>query len=159
MAMIAMAIIKEVRQFIFPLLIASLLLGAYKKDIQNEDAVKQGILNYLSKRQDLGKMDVTVSKVAFRQNEADATVHFQSKDSNPTNAGIDFQYVLERKGNEWVVKGKAVGSGHGAGGGMESPHGMGSPAGGGTLAPLPPGHPTVPPPGGHRTSPPPGQEK
>jgi hypothetical protein len=162
-----MAIIKEVRQFIFPLLIASLLLGACKKDIQNEDAVKQGILNYLSKRQDLGKMDVTVSKVAFRQNEADATVHFQArpekpkseKDSNTTNTGIDFQYVLERKGNEWVVKGKAVGTGHGAGGGMESPHGMGGPPGGGMPAPLPPGHPTVPPPGGHGTSPPPGQEK
>jgi hypothetical protein len=155
----ALAIIKEVRQFIYPLLIASLLLGACKKDIQNEDAVKQGILNYLSKRQDLGKMDVTVSKVAFRQNEADATVHFQAKDSNASNTGIDFQYVLERKGNEWVVKGKAMGSGHGAGGGAESPHGMGGPAGGGMPAPMPPGHPTVPPAGRHGTSPPLGPGK
>ena len=116
-------------------------------------------MNYLAKRQDLGKMDVTVTKVAFRQNEADATVHFQSKESNAPSTGLDLQYVLERKGNEWVVKGKALGTGHGATGGMDNPHGMGAPPGGEMPAPLPPGHPQVPAPGGHKTSPPPGPGK
>lgn len=153
-----MAIIKEVKPLFFPLVIVSLLLGACKKDIQNEDAVKQGILNYLSKRQDLGKMDVTISKVAFRQNEADATVHFQAKDANGPNTGLDMQYVLERKGNEWVVKGKALGSGHSSAGGMENPHGTGAPPGAQMPAPLPPGHPQIPAPE-KKTSPPPGPGK
>jgi hypothetical protein len=142
-----------VRQLLFPLLITSLTLGACKKDIQNEEAVRQGMLNYLSKRQDLVRMDVTIKKVSFRQDEADAVVHFQAKDSNTPSAGIDMPYVLERKGNEWVVKGRAGGSGHGAGtGGMENPHGGGAPPGG-MPAPLPPGHPQVP------ASPPPGPAK
>lgn len=105
-------------------LVATLLLGACKKDIQTEDAVRQGILNYLSKRSDLSSMDVTVTKVAFRQNEADATVHFQAKNSNAPGTGLDMGYVLERKGSEWVVKGRAAGMGHGgAMGGAENPHG------------------------------------
>jgi hypothetical protein len=120
------------------------VLGACKKDIQNEQAVRQGILNHLSKRQDLGSLDVTVKRVAFRKDEADATVHMQPKNSDAPSSGADFQYVLERKGNEWVVKGKALGSGHGAGGGMANPHGGGAPPGGMPM-PLPPGHPQVPP--------------
>ena len=131
------------RQLIFPILLSSLLLVSCKQDIQNEDAVKKGIMNYLSKRQDLGSMDVSVTKVAFRQDEADATVHFQSKNTDAPGAALDLQYVLERKGNEWVVKGKAVGGGGHAGGagGMDNPHGGGAPP---SPGPLPPGHPTVP---------------
>jgi hypothetical protein len=133
-----------VRKLLFPVLITSLLLGACKKNIQNEEAVRQGILNYLSKRQDLGRLDVTVTKMAFRENEVDATAHMQPKDSNVPSSGADFHYTLERKGNEWVVKGRAMGSGHGAGGGMENPHGGGTPPGG-MPTPLPPGHPQIPP--------------
>ena len=137
-------------------LLATLLLGACKKDIQTEDAVRQGILNYLAKRSDLSSMDVTVTKVSFRQNEADATVHFQAKNSNAPGTGLDMGYVLERKGSDWVVKGRAAGMGHGgAMQGAESPHGAGAP---GMPTPgqmptpsqmpasaLPPGHPAVPP--------------
>jgi hypothetical protein len=127
-----------VKPLLFFLLIVSLVLGACKKDIQNEDAVRRGILNYLSKRPDLTAMDVTVTKVAFRQTEADATVHFQAKNSTAPGTGLDMSYTLERKGDEWVVKGKPAGS-HGAG----MPGAM-PPAGGpGTL---PPGHPPVQPP-------------
>src|SRR5258708_36917191 len=96
-------------------------------------------MNYLAKRNDLGKMDVSISKVAFRQNEADATVHFQSRDSNAPSTGLALQYVLERKGNEWIVKGKALGTGHAAAAGMESPHGMRAPPGRERPAPLRPG--------------------
>ena len=132
------------RPLILPLLLASFLLSGCKQDIQNEEAVKKGIMTYLSKRQDLGSMDVSVTKVAFRQDEADATVHFQSKNSDAPGAALDLQYVLERKGNEWVVKGKAVGggghAGGGSGGGMDNPHGGGTPPQG----QLPPGHPSIP---------------
>lgn len=136
-------------------LVATLLLGACKKDIQTEDAVRQGILNYLAKRSDLSSMDVTVTKVAFRQNEADATVHFQAKNSNAPGTGLDMGYVLERKGSEWVVKGRAAGMGHGNSsgdsmGGAQNPHGPGGAPGMPTpsqmpTGALPPGHPAVPP--------------
>ena len=135
-----------------------------KHDIQNEAAVRQGIMNYLSKRSDLSSMDVTVTKVAFRQNEADATVHFQAKNTNAPGSGLDMQYVLERKGNEWVVKGKGLGS-HGEGMGMgspENPHGMGGVPGGMPSGAMPPGHPAIPqtmPPKHDSTTPPPGAKK
>lgn len=121
-----------------------LALGACKKDIQNEDAVRRGIMNHLSKRQDLSAMDVTVTKVSFRQNEADATVHFQAKNSTAPGSGLDLSYILERKGNEWVVKGRPAGSSHGGSmSGGENPHGMGTEPGGMPGA-LPPGHPPLP---------------
>jgi hypothetical protein len=130
----------------------SLLLGACKRDIENEDAVRRGILSYFAKRQDLSSMDVSVSKVAFRQNEADAVVHLQAKGTSAPGSGLDMSYVLERKGNEWVVKGKGLGPGHG-GMGMPSPGQM--PAPGQMPGSLPPGHPAVPPAG----TPPPGQNE
>ncbi len=119
------------------------LLCCCKKDIQNEGAVRQGILNYLSKRSDLSAMDVSIARVAFRQNEADATVHFQAKGSNAPGAGLDMNYVLERKGDNWVVKGRAQGMGQGgAMGGMQNPHAPANLPGN-----LPPGHPAIPPAG------------
>ncbi len=126
---------------------AVLLIGC-RKDIQNTAAVRQGILDYLAKRPDLVAMDVSVSSVAFRKDEADATVFFRAKDGPPNN-GMEVNYVLERKGNQWVVKGRAgsggTGNPHGgAPNGMpmgENPHGASPPG-----APsLPPGHPPVPP--------------
>ncbi len=136
-----------------------LLIGC-KKDIQNDDAVKQGIQNYLSKRPDLLAMDVSVKSVAYHQDEATATVHFQAKGNNSPNTGMDMQYVLERKSNQWVVKGRAGAEGHGAG----VPQGMGQPQGqpeGGSLGAmpqtLPPGHPTTPPAAGPATGGPTGE--
>jgi len=85
------------------------IIQVEEKEPANEDAVRRGILNYLSKRPDLTAMDVTVTKVAFRQNEADATVHFQAKNATTPGTGLDVSYVLERKGNEWVVKGRGQG--------------------------------------------------
>lgn len=134
------------------------LLSGCKKDIQNNDAVKQGVMNYLSKRQDLLAMDVAVTNVSYRDNEATATVHFQAKSTNGPGSGMDMQYVLERTGNQWVVKGRAGENPHGANLGQPqgAPGGTGGTGGSGSIgampntAPpsggqLPPGHPTVPP--------------
>lgn len=124
------------------------LLSGCKKDIQSKDAVRDGVLKYLSKRGDLAAMDVSVAGVNFRGNEADATVHFQAKGNPAPGAGLTIPYVLERKGNEWVVKGRTGGDQHGA---------QGMPGGGGGS--LPPGHPVVSPgsggaPGGPGSLPP-----
>jgi hypothetical protein len=123
-------------------------------------------MDYLAQRTDLNMkmMQVDVTSVSFRQDEADATVSFRPKGA--AGGGMQMRYTLERQDGRWVVKGK----GHsGAGqephgkvppGGMpgagQSPHGAmpggmpggmsGAPAG--TPNPdLPPGHPAVNPPG------------
>jgi hypothetical protein len=88
------------------------LLSGCKKNIDNNDAVKQGINTYLSKRSDLLSMDVNVTSVAYRDNEATATVRFQAKNNSSPNAGMTMEYVLERNGNNWVVKGRAGGDAH-----------------------------------------------
>ena len=115
------------------MLAALVLLSGCRKDIQNKEAVRQGVLNYLAKRSDLTAMDIDVSNVSFHKNEANATVHFQAKGSPEPGAGMEIKYILERTGDQWVVKGRSsmAGSGHG------------TPAGG-DAGQLPPGHPSVP---------------
>jgi hypothetical protein len=133
------------------------VLSGCKRDIQNTDAVRQGVLNYLSKRSDLLSMDVSISNVTYRDNEATATVHLQAKGSNVPGSGMDMRYVLERKGNDWVVKGRAGGEAHGQGmeghpGGPPTGHPGGQPGGqsgepgsiGAMPQTLPPGHPAIP---------------
>src|SRR6202167_4790407 len=85
--------------------------------MQNDDAVRQGVMSYLSKRSDLLAMDISVSSVAFKDDEATAQVHFQAKGNSSPAAGMTMQYVLERKGGQWVVKGRTgAGASHGASG-------------------------------------------
>jgi hypothetical protein len=131
-------------------------LAGCEKDVHNQDAVRQGVMSYLSKRSDLLAMDVSVNSVSFRQDEATAEVHFQAKGNTSQAAGMTMQYVLERKDGQWVVKGRAgANAAHGAGGlptGGSVSQGMpgsldGMPripapgvAGSGAL---PPGHPSV----------------
>lgn len=132
------------------LALAAALLAGCKKDIQNNDAVRQGIMNYLSKRSDLLAMDVKVTSVAFRQDEATATVRFQAKNNSSPNAGMTMEYVLERKGSEWVVKGRAGGEAHSGmpqGAPPSAPPGAPGATGSGSIGAmpqtLPPGHPSV----------------
>jgi len=119
-----------------------LSLAGCHKDINTTEAVERGMTNYLAKKSGLSAMDVSVVSVAFHGNEADATVHFQAKGSGNINSGIDMKYILERQGNEWVVKGRS-GMGSGA-----NPHGnmggTGTNPHGGSMPQLPPGHPAIP---------------
>jgi hypothetical protein len=141
--------------------VSLVLLAGCKKDIQNQDAVRQGVMSYLSKRSDLLAMDVSVSSVAFREDEATAQVHFQAKGNDSPAAGMTMQYVLERKGGQWVVKGRTgANAAHGSSPGdpssggnsvpgqldgmprLSSPQQAGPP-GAGSSETLPPGHPSV----------------
>lgn len=87
-------------------------------------------MEYLQNRAglDIKAMDVSVSGVAFRENEADATVTFKAKGSTDTSNSMQMKYVLEQKDGKWVVKGRSGSGGHGA-------EGMGGGAA------MPPGHP------------------
>ncbi len=152
----------------FPAAIALVLSLAWFAGCANnndsKEAVRQGVMNYLAKRSDLLAMDVSVTSVAFRQDEATATVHFQAKGISTPGAGMNMQYVLERKGREWTVKGRAgsdasgnphtgmpqgvPGSSAGSIGAMPN---TGAGAGSigampntGASQTLPPGHPSVP---------------
>lgn len=123
-------------------LAAFCLLSACHKDIQTTDAVQRGVMKYLSTKSGLStsSMDISVTSVSFRGNEADAVVHFQAKGSNDASSGINMKYILERSGSEWVVKGRAGSAAGGANphGGMGAMPPTGAPA-------LPPGHPAIPP--------------
>jgi hypothetical protein len=125
-----------------------------KKDIQNQDAVKQGVMTYLAKRSDLLAMDVSVASVAFREDEATAQVHFQAKGNSSPAAGMTMQYVLERKDGQWVVKARTgANAAHGANGMPSQGTSPGQLDGmprvpaprGDAAASLPPGHPAVSP--------------
>jgi hypothetical protein len=125
-----------------PLLLAVVAgFGCGGRSLQNEGAVRQGVIDYLSQRSDLNlkMMDVEVTAVSFREDEADATVAFRPKGA--AGGAMQMRYTLERQGSRWVVKGK------GRAGAGQAPHGQ-MPAGGqmpgaagGTS--LPPGHPPI----------------
>jgi hypothetical protein len=119
------------------LLLAGVFAGC-NRGVQNEAAVRQGVIDYLSTKSDLNmsQMQVDVTSVTFRENEAVATIAFRPKGS--ATGGMEMRYTLERQGSRWVVKGRGE-SQPGA-----APHGQ-QPPGAGSL---PPGHPpaAAPPP-------------
>jgi len=136
---------------------AALLLTACSKDIQNADAVKQGVVDYLQERKsqtglDMNLMQVDVLSVSFDKNQARAVVMFRPKNTADA-AGMQMAYTLDRKGNKWVVahNDNAGANPHGSGGmqGMPPGHpatgaqpGTGGAQGGKAL---PPGHPPMSP--------------
>jgi hypothetical protein len=115
------------------------MLGGCKRNIQNSDAVKQGVMTYLAKRADLVSMDVKVTSVDYQKDQAIAVVHFQAKGDTVAGTGLSMRYVLQREGDQWVVKRKAT-EGHGTAA-------MPQEGSGGSIGAMPqtmpPGHPTV----------------
>jgi len=125
------------------LVTAVLLLAACSRDIQNTDAVKQSVVEYLRARMaqtglNVDMMQVDVTSVSFQKDEAQATVYFRPKAGNG-QGGMQMNYTLERKGGKWVVRGRTE---NGA-----NPHGAGGmptqPPGDAPSTELPPGHPAV----------------
>ena len=121
----------------FSLVLAALALAACSRNIQNKEAVRQAIVDYLNSRQaetglDMNAMTVEVNTMTFDKDEARVGVYFKLKAGD---GGMQMQYALDRKGNQWVVRGLT---------GMGSPHvpGTSARAPGDTPA-LPPEHPDV----------------
>jgi hypothetical protein len=146
----------SIRHFQTLLVAATLLLaGCAGKAPQNDKAVEAGVLDYLKTRKglDLNSMDVKVSSVTFRGNEADVQVSFQAKGASDAAQGMQMKYVLEQKDGKWTVKGRSgnnehtntqappMGGGESGGSMMPPNH---PPTGGGTTGTggaMPPGHP------------------
>ncbi|MBI5282198.1 MAG: hypothetical protein HY858_10995 [Candidatus Solibacter usitatus] len=105
--------------------LAALLMAACQKNLQTNDAVKAGVIKHLSTNAGLNvtAMDVSVTAVTFKDNEAQATVSFKPKGGDAA-AGMQMTYTLEKQGAEWVVKKKPDAGSHTGGmqGGM--PGGM-----------------------------------
>jgi len=137
------------------LLIAlTLIIFSCSRDIQNTEAVKQGVTEYLKASQaktglNLDAMQIEVRSVSFASDEARANVYITPK-GIPTG-GMQLTYVLARSGNKWVVRGRAESG--------ANPHGTspmpGAPPEGSPQA-LPPGHPHVAPGGSPSGALPPG---
>jgi hypothetical protein len=126
---------------------AVILLAACSRDIQNTDAVKQSVIEYLRARTsqtglNVDMMQVDVTSVSFQKDEAQATLYFRPK-AGGGQGGMQIPYTLERKGNKWVVRGRTENGAnpHGAGGMPSMP--LTEPPGGAPPGQLPPGHPSV----------------
>ena len=120
----------------------ALLTISCSRDIQNTDAVKQGVTEYLKASQaktglNLDAMQIEVRSVSFERDEARANVYVTPK-GMPTG-GMQLTYVLARNGNKWVVRGRSESGANPHGNQMQE----GSP--GLPQQSLPPGHPQVPP--------------
>ena len=129
-------------KFLAALALVCCALGGCNRASQSNEAIRAGVIDYVSTKVNVGAMDVDVTSIDFKGNEADATVSFRAKGADPAS-GLQMRYTLEQKSGKWVVKDKAQagGSPHGAatnpGGEPAGPHGN---AGGGAL---PPGHPAL----------------
>lgn len=126
------------------LVAAAVLLGACSKDIQNKQALKDGVVEYLTARMsqtglDVKLMDVDISGMTFERDQARATVVFRPKGSTE-GAGMTMNYSFDRKGDKWVVHGRQDSSvnPHGAGGLSTLPSPGADPV---PTTVLPPGHP------------------
>ena len=120
-------------------------LAACNRGLHNNDAVRQGVIDHLSKAGlNVKGMDITLSSVQFNGNQADATVSITPKGGSPAQ-GMSMNYHLEQQGSLWVVTGRkdAGGSPHGGGampGAMPpgaNPHAGGAASPSGGAAPMP----------------------
>jgi hypothetical protein len=117
-----------------------LMMAGCNRGVENPEAVRKAVLDYLANKKGLNvaNMQVDVTALTFRQNEADATVSFRTKGSS-SGSGMTMNYTLEKQGNVWVVKGRADSGG--------TPHGATGMAPGATgMAPgamMPSGHPDM----------------
>jgi len=117
-------------------------LAACNRASESKEAIRESVINHVSGKVNVGSMDVDVTSISFKGNEADATVTFRPKGAGP-GAGLQMQYTLEQKAGKWVVRDKAQagGSPHGAinpGGEPANPHG-----GSDATGQMPPGHPPL----------------
>jgi hypothetical protein len=118
-------------------LLLSFALAACTSARKNNEAVRQGVIDYLAQKGlNVKGMDVSIANLETRGNQADATVSITPKGADPKQ-GMSMKYHLEQRGSQWAVVGRQdVGAPHGggamppAGAPMENPHGGAMPGAG-----------------------------
>jgi hypothetical protein len=122
-----------------------LSLAACNRGNQSKDAVRQGVLDYLaSKGLNMGGMNVEVTGVQFKGDQAEAAVSITAKGGAP-GTGMSPVYILQQKNGKWAVTGRketgepphggGVAPGAGASGG--NPHGGAMPPAAGPEGKMP----------------------
>jgi hypothetical protein len=109
-------------------------LAACNSAKKNNDAVRQGVIDYLTQKGlNVQGMDVAITNLELKGGQADATVSMTPKGASPAQ-GMSMKYHLEDKGGKWTVVGRqdTSSSPHGAGAmppaaTSENPHGGGAP--------------------------------
>jgi len=123
-------------------ILLSICLGACNRGSQSNEALRQGVVDYLSQKagMNVAAMDINLTSVKINGNQADTTVTFAAKGTK--TAQMTMQYHLEQKDNKWTVIGRQDSGQHGsvqapagdsphsgmgaaAGAGAENPHGAG----------------------------------
>ena len=130
---------------IVPTLLLIFCLAGCHRGAENNDAVRQGVLDYLAtKGMTAASMDINLVSVKYNGEAADAVVSFAAKG---TGAGqMQISYHLEQKDGKWKVEGRQDANQHSGGavapGGAPQgsapagadPHGgMAAPAAGGKM--------------------------
>jgi hypothetical protein len=124
------------------------LAGCQHGGANNAEAVRQGVIDHLSKGSyNVSGMDINVASVQYNGETAEATVSVAAKGQGAAGA-MSLRYHLEHQNNKWVVTGLSKDSAHGAAdpnaggtnphggamppasGGADNPHGGMAPAGG-----------------------------
>jgi hypothetical protein len=87
----------------FAVLPALLILAACNRGTQNNEAVRQAVIDHLSKANfNVSAMTVSITSVQFQGNQADAVVSIAPKQGG-AGAGMTLPYHLEQQGSQWVV--------------------------------------------------------
>ena len=111
-------------------------LAACNSAKKSNDAVRQGVIDYLTQRGlNVQGMDVAITNLEMNGSQADATVSMTPK-GGAAGSGMSMKYHLEEKSGKWAVVGRqdTGASPHGGGamppaaGGGDNPHGGGAPA-------------------------------
>ena len=111
--------------FLLPLIVC---LAACHHGLQNNEAVRQGVIDHFSKTGlNVAAMDINLTSVQFNGNTADAAVAVTLK-NGPAGPPMAFKYHLEQKDNKWVVVGQGA-----------SAHSKEAAPTGGTMPPAAPG--------------------
>jgi outer membrane murein-binding lipoprotein Lpp len=125
------------------LLLAAVALAACSRNIQTKEAIERAVREYLNSKTaqtglDMNAMTIEVTSMSFEKDQAQAGVYFKLKSGD---GGMQMQYALDRKGDQWVVRGlTGVGSGPHAPGSTATAPGS---APKGDTPPLPPNHPKL----------------
>jgi len=103
------------RHLVLALGVAALFgLSACKKQANDNDAIRAGILEHLTSigTLNMSAMDMDMRSVAVNGNQAHAEVEFRAKTNGPPGGGMQVAYDLEKRGGAWVVlKSQPLGGG------------------------------------------------
>lgn len=80
-------------------------IGACKKQANDKDAIRAGILQHLTSigTLNMSAMDMDIQSVSVNGNQAHAEVEFRLKNSGTPGAGMHIAYNLEKRDGAWVV--------------------------------------------------------